>query len=103
MGSGPDQERPPWAPRGGEGVWGPGRSPTPPHQKTVLWQKMKFGRKFEADFRYTNFFWPLTLPQQSPARKGPGGGGPGGALRLKAGFRGGDGSGWGAEAWQCSV
>ena len=41
-------------PRGGGGQFGaPADPPTHPHQKNEIYQR---GRKFGADFRYTNFF-----------------------------------------------
>ena len=61
----------------GEGVvWGPGQPrPTHQHQKNFPQAKSEIysrGRKFEADFRYTNFFWPLTPPPPSSATRSNG-------------------------------
>ena len=51
-------------PPGGGVIWGHGQPPTPPPtseklKKNEMYQR---GRKFEALFRHTNFFWPLTPP-----------------------------------------
>ena len=60
-------------PEGGGGVWGPGQ-PRPtyppthirkffPQEKNEIYQR---SRKFEAEFRHTTFFWPLTHPLTDP-------------------------------------
>ena len=63
---------PPGGRGGGLGPWpasaGP---PTPRHQKhfpRVKNETYERGRKSEAEFRYTNYFWPLTHP---PLSNGP--------------------------------
>ena len=57
---------------GGGGVWGPGPGRPSHTRKIFLRQKNEIyqrGRKFEADFTYTNFFFASDLP---PTRRGGG-------------------------------
>ena len=59
---------------GGEGQIGPPgfwltHPPTHPHQKIFPQEKDEIyqrGPNLEVDFRYTNFFWPLTHPPTHP-------------------------------------